>query len=859
MQPIAIVAYERNYQNTSKVLPWLFWIYPIQLSFNKPRKIYKEGDQQVVLEPFGSFVIINGYSPVPELLAIGTVVPPKTKAQKLARINELKAKSTLLLFIPDEHLLKFYSIKDAKSLWEAIKISFGGNKESKKMHKTILKQQYENFVASRSEGLDKTYDTFQKLISQLELNGEVISQEYANMKLLRSLPPAWNNIALIMRNKPDIETLSMDALYNNIKVYEAKIKGQSSLGFNSHNVAFVSFENNSSINETVTTAHDIPVVGSKEQPSASSYVDDIDTDDLEEMDLKWQVAMITMRVKKFMKRIRRNLNFNGKEPVGFDKIKVECYNFHIRGHFARECRATRNQGKRSAGNERRVVPVETPASALVVHDGLGGYDWSYQVEEGLQTFQMSANDKTSLGYDSQLSKNEMPKCEIFETEFDSSVSEIDENNNQEKDRYKVRIGYHAVPPPYIGNYMPPRADVSFAGLYDYVFKFKISETRTSVNKNESIASESSEEIREEPKTVRLSAPIIEDWVSDSEDECEDKTLNEQEISSNDNSVKSVEKVAIKSEQVMVNAAKQNSAASTSTTRPKDQGIFYIGCSRNMTGNKLALFLLKTVLKEATIDESNLWHRILGHINFKTLNKLVRGNLVRDHLGKFDGKVDEGFLVGYSVNSKAFRVFNSRTRRVEENMHVNFLENKPNVAGSGPEWLFDIDSLTKSMNYEPVSTGNQSNGVAGDVNAGEHPGDVNAGDIQGDVDEISINDYICQGNEIRIDSGTHAVNAASTSINTASNIIAAGSLNINIADSNHTNMSTLEATGIFDGAFDNRDLGAEDDTNNVDSSTVFSPIPTTRVHKDHPKEQIIGYPTLNIQTRRMINFSKETAM
>nr|GEV59061.1 hypothetical protein [Tanacetum cinerariifolium] len=109
-------------------------------------------------------VIINGDSLVPEPPTVGTVVPLKTKAQKLAKKNELKAKT--------------------------IKIRFGGNKESKKMRKTILKQQYENFVASRSERIDKTNDRFQKLISKLELNGEVILQEDANMKLLRSFPPA---------------------------------------------------------------------------------------------------------------------------------------------------------------------------------------------------------------------------------------------------------------------------------------------------------------------------------------------------------------------------------------------------------------------------------------------------------------------------------------------------------------------------------------------------------------------------------------------------------------------------------------------------------------------------------------------
>ncbi|GKG00250.1 hypothetical protein Tco_0301940 [Tanacetum coccineum] len=108
----------------------------------------------------------------------------------MVRKNELKAKSTLLLVILDEHLLKFHGIKDGKTLWEAIKARFGGNKESKKMQKTILKQQYENFTTSRSEGLDKTYDRFQNLISQLEIHGEVFSQEDANLKFLRNLPSA---------------------------------------------------------------------------------------------------------------------------------------------------------------------------------------------------------------------------------------------------------------------------------------------------------------------------------------------------------------------------------------------------------------------------------------------------------------------------------------------------------------------------------------------------------------------------------------------------------------------------------------------------------------------------------------------
>ncbi|GJZ19116.1 ribonuclease H-like domain-containing protein [Tanacetum coccineum] len=255
--------------------------------------------------------------------------------------NNKEAKSNLWLAIPDEHLLKFHGIKDAKTLWEAIK----------------------------ARRLDKTYDRFQKLISQLKIHGEVISQEDANLKLLRSLPSVWNNIALIIRNKSDLDTLSMDDLYNNLKVYESEIEGQSSSSLNSQNMVFVSSENTSSTNEALNTAHDVTTASSQGQTSSSTYADDvmfsffanqsnslqldnedlvqIHTDDLKEMDLKWQVAMLTMRVKRFLKKTGRNLNFNGKETDGFDKTNVECYNYHMRGHFARECKAPRNQGNRN--------------------------------------------------------------------------------------------------------------------------------------------------------------------------------------------------------------------------------------------------------------------------------------------------------------------------------------------------------------------------------------------------------------------------------------------------------------------------------------------------------------------------------
>ncbi|GJT71327.1 ribonuclease H-like domain-containing protein [Tanacetum coccineum] len=536
-------------------------------------------------------VIMNGDAPAVASASAEGLIPPKTAKQKLVRMNELKAKSTLLLAILDEHLLKFYGIKDAKTLWEAIKTRFGGNKESKKIQKTILKQQYENFTTSRSEGLDKTYD--------------------------RSLPSAWNNIALIMHNKANLDELSMDDLYNNLKVYEAEIKSQSNSNSNSHNVAFGQA---SSSNYDDDVMFSFFVNQSNSPQLDNKDLEHIDTDDLEEMDLKWQVAMLTMRVKRFLKKTGRNLNFNGKETISFNKTKVECYNCHRRGYFVRECRAPRNQGNRNGDASRRVVHVETLANALVVTNGMG-YDWSYQAEEGpidfalmahlssgsssssssktevqncskeclesyqslqkqfdqqcdvlnkanleiiayqlgleslearilaealrekddlklkLEKFetssmkltklinsQISVNNKSGVGFDSQMNENELHDChlnksEVFESSSDSSVNEIEEENNQVNDRFKKVEGYHAVPLPYTRNYIPSRPDLSFAGLDDSVYKTNVSETITSVPRNKLTISKSSKDSLEQPKDVRPSAPIIDEWESDSDDDC----------------------------------------------------------------------------------------------------------------------------------------------------------------------------------------------------------------------------------------------------------------------------------------------------------------------------------------------------
>ncbi|GJS60078.1 hypothetical protein Tco_0654862 [Tanacetum coccineum] len=146
---------------------------------------------------------------------------PITSAEdKAQRILEVKARSTLMMGIPNKHRLKFNSIKNDKLLLKAVEKRFGRNVATKKTQRNLLKQQYENFTAPSSEMLDQTFDRLQKLVSQLELLDEKLSQEDVNQKLLRSLSPEWNTHAVVWRNKAELETMSMDDLYNNLKVYE---------------------------------------------------------------------------------------------------------------------------------------------------------------------------------------------------------------------------------------------------------------------------------------------------------------------------------------------------------------------------------------------------------------------------------------------------------------------------------------------------------------------------------------------------------------------------------------------------------------------------------------------------------------
>ncbi|GJZ81340.1 putative ribonuclease H-like domain-containing protein [Tanacetum coccineum] len=488
-----------------------------------------------------------------------------------AKRNQERVKSILLLAIPDEYLLKFHNVPDAKSLWAAIKSRFGGNDESKKMQRNVLKHQFENFTTAPNESLDKAYDS---------------------------------QIALIIRNKPDIDQTDIDDLYNNLRVYEDEMKRSSSSTSNSQNLAFLSSENTSSTNEVSTTSGNFRVNTAGGTSST--------------------IAMMTVRVQRFIQKTRRNLDFKGIQPVTFDKSKVECYNCHRKGHFAKECKSGRNQGKRSySENGRRNTTTNEPSSqALVAQDGLGGYDWSNDFDEPVNYALMAISSSSSSSssdnevqncskqclesfkilqknFDSEREKHSRARLEIqgYELALESLESRIlghEKNelawgekyefqnyelkcrelkiNNlnmelekvvKERDELNIKIAKweesskslnkistsmsaltkwlglctqldemsnrsksdsEAVSSSYYRRFLTPRADISFAGLDEYAIRKKIIESKTTEPKDDTSESKTSEtvgktnEVEKSKPKINRDKVIIEDWNSDDEDD-----------------------------------------------------------------------------------------------------------------------------------------------------------------------------------------------------------------------------------------------------------------------------------------------------------------------------------------------------
>nr|GEU61691.1 putative ribonuclease H-like domain-containing protein [Tanacetum cinerariifolium] len=691
------------------------------------------------------------------------------------------------------------------------------------------------------------------------------------------------------------------------------------------------------------------------------------------MDLKWQLALLSMRERRYFQKTGKKITINGSDTAGYDKTKVECFNCHKMGQFTRECRSVRNQESRPRNQDssRKMLIVEdTSSKAMVAIDG-ACFNWSYMADDEVPTNMALMAFSDSEVHNSKTCSNTCLKSfETLKTQYDNLRIEF---NKSEFNLATYKRGLFAPPTidlsnssleefkePEFKGYGPKARNKSYlTGYQEYDGGFVVSASSSKGGK-----------ITGKGKT-RTGKLDFEDvyFVK----ELKFNLFSVSQMRDKKNSVLFTETECL----ILFPDFKLPDESQVLLKVPKKNNMYNLDLKNVVPSKDLAC-----LFEKATNDESNLWHKRLGHINFKTMNKLMKGNLVRglpsnifendhtcvafqkekqhkasyksklvnsvsqplqilytdlfgptfinsimgkmyclvvtddysrvlmtkphnktpyklligrtptisfmrpfgclvtilntlDHLGKFKGKAKEGFLVGYSTNNKAFRVYNSRTRKVDENLHVNFLENKPNITGSGLEWLFDIDSLITSMNYQPISAGNRTNGNAGSK--------IHSGVGQVRKEKVPDQEYILLpllNTSLDVPSSHEEVDSlpkddagkkstAEPTCVEGSKIDDLGSLDHQIKSTddfeNTNNINSFNTASLIvndasnkDGTFQ-RIIGKWDfstpitvnaDYNNLETVIPVSPFPSTRFHKDHPKEQIIREVNSAVQTRKI---------
>nr|GEV21277.1 ribonuclease H-like domain-containing protein [Tanacetum cinerariifolium] len=697
--------------------------------------------------------------------------------------------------LPDKHQLKFNSYKDAKTLMKAIEKRFGRNTKTKKVQKTLLKQQFENFTGSSFEGLDHIHDRLQKLMSQLEIHEVSISQEDVNLKFLQSLPSDWKTHTLIWRNKADLEDKSLDDLFNSLKIYEPELPASPLPNVDSlSNAVIYSFFANQSTSPQLD----------------NEDLKQINVDDPEEIDLRW--------IKEGLVQLdpREGLSQLGPQPQMLWSLNVMVLEAMI-----------------GAIKPRRSLQ---PLILWLFH----------QTHQAHLLIMSQTSEKAGLGYNSQVFTKAMFDCENYYS------------SKRDCDSWPPNLVFHTAPSAesehlaFNVQTQAPKVVPSFAQSTEHMKSPRLPgqplQATIPIVTTVPVSSKTPCHGTRRNKKACFVCKSVDHLIKDYD--FYSRKLAQKTYASRDSHKQLVSAIV---PNLPMTRPRHAYSVVTNLTHPledtypisypqrignpqqalRDKGVIDSGCSRHMTGNMSYFFDFKEInggyvafggnpkgckitgkgkiktckldfddvyfvkelkfnlfnvlqmcdkknsvcftdteclvlspdfklpdesqvllrvprennmynvnlklivlfgdltclFSKATIDESNLWHKKLGYISFKTINKLVKGNLVRGLAIKvFENdnscvackkgkqhraswKVNEGFLVGYSVCSKAFRVFNSRTRIVQETLQVNFLENKPNVAGTGPTWLFDIDSLSRTMNYHLVSVENQANSGA----------------------------------------------------------------------------------------------------------------------------------------------------
>ncbi|GJV11568.1 putative ribonuclease H-like domain-containing protein [Tanacetum coccineum] len=391
-----------------------------------------------------------------------TQVPgPVTTEEKAQKKNDVKARSMLLMALPNEHLLTFNQYKDAKTLFAAIHARFGGNDATKKTQKTLLKQMYENFI---------------------------ISQEDLNLKFLRSLPSEWNTHIVIWRNKPDLDTMSFDDLYNNFKIVEQEVRGTAN---SSSSLISTASTQVSTANLSDATVYAFLANQTNGSQLVHEDLEQIHEDDLEEMDLKWQLALLSMRTRRFFQKTGRKITINRSNTAGYDKSK--------------------NQN-----SSRRTVNMKEISSKAMLAIHRACFDWSYMADDAVPTnmalmafsdsefnkFEFNlATYKRGLAFvEEQLvfyKKNEVMFYEqiaVLKRDIsykDSKISELKRSQIPDKSRKGLGfVSYNVVPPPHTGLFSPPNIDLSNSGLEEFQHpEFEGYGPKTSKNVSEDIPNE----------------------------------------------------------------------------------------------------------------------------------------------------------------------------------------------------------------------------------------------------------------------------------------------------------------------------------------------------------------------------------
>ncbi|GKC73978.1 ribonuclease H-like domain-containing protein [Tanacetum coccineum] len=308
-----------------------------------------------------------------------------TAEEKTKKKNDVKARGLLLMVLPNKHQLTFSQYLDAKFMFAAIKTRFGGNAATKKTQKTLLKQQYENFSATSAESLDSIFNRLQKIVSRLAILGVIIAQEDLNLNFLSSLPTEWNTHVVVWMNKPEIETMSIDDLYNNFKIVEQKIKKTVGTSSGGQNLAFMSAPNSSSTNDA---SSQVSAASPSINISSPQDLEQIHEDDLEAMDLKWQLSLLSVRAKKYYQKTSKKIFINGNDIAG-----------------------TKKQGTN-----------EDTSKAMLTIDGVG-FDWSNMAEEQVQTnIALMALSDLEVYTDKTCSKNCLKNYESLKKQHDDLLA-----------------------------------------------------------------------------------------------------------------------------------------------------------------------------------------------------------------------------------------------------------------------------------------------------------------------------------------------------------------------------------------------------------------------------------------------------